>query len=419
MTEKFSYYSFYRKSKIMPKIFFFLFFLFFFPISIKALDIYSEHAILYNMNENTVLFEKNAEEKIPIASLTKIMTAIVAIENISDLEEKVPVPKEALEGLAAKNAMVVGLKVGEEVTFRDLLYGVLLPSGADATGTIAYYVSGNEENYVKLMNEKAQELNLSSTHFSDTSGLDDQNNYSSVKDVSILLQYALKNEEFKKIFTSQEYLMSNGTVLKSTLVYYTEKFALDNKYIYGSKTGFTTIAGFCLASIAESNGVEYLLVTAKAPTTNQYPYHFADALKIYEYYGTHYQYQNIYKKEESLYFLDTLYSQEEKYEIKAVEDYSYYLPNDTNLDKISFQYEGIDVVTPFTKKGKIGTLEVYLENTLLKTIEVSYDGTLSLSIIRLFKEIPEIPILIIIVVLSLLYVCFRKKKRKKRYKRKI
>ena len=104
--------------KIMKKVFFslFIFLVFLFPLSIKALEIYSENAILYNLNEDTVLFSKEPDEKVPIASLAKIMTAIVAIESISNLDEVVSIPSVALEGLAQKNAMVVGFKANERVT---------------------------------------------------------------------------------------------------------------------------------------------------------------------------------------------------------------------------------------------------------------------------------------------------------------
>ena len=265
-----------------------LFFSLIVPCWVHALEIQSKNAILYNVNEDTVLFSKEPDEKVPIASLTKIMTAIMAIENISNMDEVVSIPSVALEGLAEKNAMVVGFKANERVTYLDLLYGILLPSGADATNVVAYYLAGSEENYVNLMNEKAKELGLVNTHFSDTSGLDDVHNYSTVSDIAKLLQYALHNETFKKIFTSQEYTTSNGLKLKSTLTYYTEQYHLQNEYIYGSKTGFTTIAGFCLASIAHHDGVEYLLVTTGAPTTNRYPYHFVDAFAIYEYFMENY-----------------------------------------------------------------------------------------------------------------------------------
>ena len=227
----------------MRKIFFFVLLLltFFLTFPVNALEIQSKNAILYNLNEDTVLFSKEPDEKVPIASLTKIMTAIVAIENISNLDEVVSIPSVALEGLAEKNAMVVGFKADERVTYRDLLYGILLPSGADATNTIAFYLSGNEENYVNLMNKKALELGLVNTYFSDTSGLDDYHNYSTVSDVAKLLKYAIQNETFKKIFTSQEYTTSNGLKLESTLTYYTEKYHLqrEGEVLYTLKTKYS------------------------------------------------------------------------------------------------------------------------------------------------------------------------------------
>ena len=205
------------------------------PIKVNALEINSKNAILYNMNDDEILFEKDSEKEVPIASLTKIMTSIIAIENIDDINETVTIPEEGLEGLVGANASVAGFKLNEKVTYKDLLYGSLLPSGADATQTLAYYVAGGIDGYVKLMNEKASELNLKHTHFSDVTGLDDVNNYSSVKDIATLLKYALKNDTFKEIFTATSYTTSNKRLkLESTLLYYTNTYKLDNKYIYGS-----------------------------------------------------------------------------------------------------------------------------------------------------------------------------------------
>ena len=130
------------------------------PININALEINSEHAILYNMNEDMVLYEKDADTRTYIASLTKIMTTIVAIENIDDINEYVTIPYEGLEGLIEANASVAGFRLGQKVTYKDLLYGILLPSGADATKTVAYYIAGSEEKFVDLMNEKAEELGI-------------------------------------------------------------------------------------------------------------------------------------------------------------------------------------------------------------------------------------------------------------------
>lgn len=374
----------------MKKFFVLMLILFCFPLGVKALEIQSRNAILYNLNEDTILFSKGDQEKIPIASLTKIMTAIVALENITNLDEVVTVPSKALEGLALKNAMVVGFRAGERITYRDLLYGMLLPSGADATNIVAYCLVGSEEGFVNLMNEKARELGLLNTHFSDTSGLDDYNNYSTVFDIATLLKYALQNTTFKQVFTSHEYITSNGLKLESTLKYYTVKYHLQNSYILGSKTGFTTIAGYCLASYASYDDVEYLLVTAGAPTENGYPYHFQDAFTIYDYCTQNYGYLTLYNKGDVLYTLKTQYASEDSYEVFADESLIKYLPKNTNMEDLQIQYTGVEMLSPFTPKGKIGMISVFLNDTLLKSIEVVYQGNLTFSFSKIFLEYPSL-----------------------------
>ena len=182
------------------------------------------------------------------------------------------------------------------------------------------------------------------------------------------------------------YTTSNGLKLESTLTYYTEKYHLQNEYIYGSKTGFTTIAGFCLASIARYDGVEYLLVTTGAPTTNRYPYHFVDAFSIYDYFMEHYGNISLYREGEVLYTLKTKYSKEETYEIKAQNSFSMYLPKDINLEDIHFEYSGIEEITPFTPKENIGTLSIYLNDEFLNSIDIIYQGGLTFSISELLEE---------------------------------
>ena len=163
----------------------------------EELDIYSKSAILYNMDDDIILYEKNSEERTSIASLTKIMTCIVAIENIDNLDQKIILKSDVFTGLAEAGASVAGFRVGENVTFRDLLMGALLPSGADATRALALNISGSESEFVNLMNNKAIELGLKDTHFENTTGLESSNHYSTVKDISIILKYALKNQTFK------------------------------------------------------------------------------------------------------------------------------------------------------------------------------------------------------------------------------
>lgn len=372
------------------------------PININALEINSEHAILYNMNEDMVLYEKDADTKTYIASLTKIMTTIVAIENIDDINETVTIPYEGLEGLW--NASVAGFKLGQKATYKDLLYGILLPSGADAAKTIAYYIAGSEEKYVDLMNQKAKDLGLTNTHFANTTGLDIDNHYSTVREISIILKYALQNEIFKEIYTTNTYTTSdNSLTFKSVFSNYLTRYGITNKYIYGSKTGYTTLAGYCLSTIAHYNGVEYMLITTNADGTSNYPLHVMDANMIYDYYINNYHYLNIVNKNDTLITLDTKNSKEDKLEIKSNETISKYLKNNITKEDFVFDYKGLDTIDYFTKKGQIGTLDIKRNNEVLETIPIMYNGELSFSFISLYLDnlIISLPITFILLILLL------------------
>ncbi len=348
------------------------------PLNVWALEINSQNAVLYNLNDGEILFEKGKDEKVKIASLTKIMTAIVAIENIDNLNKVVRVPEEGLRGLREANASVAGFKVNDYVTYLDLLYAMLLPSGADAVQTLTYYIAGGNDEFVQLMNEKAQELGLQNTHFANPTGLNSDNHYSTVEDVSKMLRYALENETFKEIFTTREYRTTNGLKLISTMQNYQNKFGIDTSIILGSKTGFTDESGYCLASMAIANGVKYLLVTTGADTTSNYPLHVKDAIDIYEYYINNYHYLPITEKNQVLYEINSKYSVN-KYQVKATENIYKYVPVEIDQEDIEYEYQGVEVVSPFTKKGTIGNLKIILDDEVIEEMTVSYDGSLKFS----------------------------------------
>lgn len=251
------------------------------------IDLHSSNAVLVNLDENTILLDKNSEEKIYPASLTKLMTVLVAIEKIPDLEEKILLPKKIFTGLNAANASMAGFLPNEEVKAKDLLYGSMLPSGAEASIGLANFIAGSEKRFVELMNEKAQQLGMKDTHFKNVTGLHNVDHYTSVKDISILLQYALTNNTFRDVFTAKRHSISptnlhpEGITLWSTLFSKTSS-DLPKGEIIGGKTGYTEKAGLCLASLALINGQEYILVTAGAKGdhyTEQY--NITDAITVY------------------------------------------------------------------------------------------------------------------------------------------
>lgn len=341
----------------------------------EEFNITSKYVILYNLNDQDVLYELDSEEKTQIASLTKIMTVIVAIEQSSDLDEIVEVPKEAFDGISEYSQ--VGLKIGDQVTVRDLLYGAMLPSGADAVNALAIHISGSVSKFVELMNEKVEELKLKNTHFDNPIGMDSEDNYSTAKDVATMLIYALDNDTFKEIFTARNYTITSLNIpMKSTLIGYSSAYGLDVSEITGAKSGFTDGAGLCLASSATIDDVNYLLVTMGAETKNR-SNAVRDTLEIYNYYSSTYSYQQVMQKDQVLATIPVKWGKIKNYEIKAVEDEYLYLENGIRKNKIKYQYNGIEELKYNIKKGtKLGTVTIVYRNEELKTYDVYLNDTI-------------------------------------------
>jgi serine-type D-Ala-D-Ala carboxypeptidase (penicillin-binding protein 5/6) len=251
-------------------------------------NLYSPHAILIDLDSGEVIGEHHQDEKIYPASLTKIMTAIVALENTSDLNKEIVVHKKMFQQLYDENASRAGFLPDEKAKARDLLYGILLPSGAECCMAFADEISGSEAQFVELMNEKAKELKLKNTHFCNVTGLQDENHYTTVQDIAKILNYALKNKEFYDAFTSKKYgasstqLHPDGFTFNSTLFKNLSDVYVTEGEILGGKTGYTEEAGLCLASLAVVNGKDYILVTVGAKGTHATPqYHILDAKDVY------------------------------------------------------------------------------------------------------------------------------------------
>ena len=234
-------------------------------------NLFCENALLLDVDNHEILAIKGeADAHIFPASMTKMMTLIVAVEHIENMSDTYTITEETLTPGWEQGASMAGFQVGEVVTMKDLLYGVALPSGADATVAIAEYTAGSEEKFVEWMNEKCEELGLQNTHFVNTSGLHNENHYSSLKDIALILEYLLKNETCKEIISTYIYTTRatdehpNGITFSNTMfdkMYGTE---VEGITILGGKTGFTDESGQCLACYAETpDGHLYIAVTSR------------------------------------------------------------------------------------------------------------------------------------------------------------
>lgn len=256
------------------------------PVTSEGL--HSRNAILMRPKDGAILLQKMSEERIYPASLTKMMTVIVAIENLSDLQETIMLPNTMFQELYDAHASMAGFQPDEEVRAIDLAYGALLPSGAECCIGLATKIAGTEQEFTRLMNQKAKKLGMNNTHFDNATGLQNENHYSTVKDLAVLLCDALKNDTFREIFTSVRHSTRPTNVHPDGITFYSSMFeklgdpGIAGGKILGGKTGYTNEAGLCLASLAEKDGAEYILVTAGAKGDSKTEqYNITDALAVY------------------------------------------------------------------------------------------------------------------------------------------
>lgn len=234
-------------------------------------DYGSNYICVMSREDKTIKYKKNFNDTSYPASLTKIMTTIVALEHIEDLSAIAPVDIDSYREMVAKNSSMAGFYGKEKVTYRDLLYGTMLPSGGEAANSLAIHVTGNVDNFVEMMNEKAAELKLKNTHFTSPEGLHNKDQYTTAYDMAILLDYALENGHFRAIFTTDTFKTTetldhpNGITLESTVLSELKRINQDGFTIIGGKSGATYQAGQCWATLGVKDGHEYIAIVMGAP----------------------------------------------------------------------------------------------------------------------------------------------------------
>ena len=347
----------------------------FWKIDLRAEEIiYSSNYIMIEVKSGDVLYELGKDEIIYPASMTKIMTLLVALEFLDDYEEVVVINPTVLIGLKEANASVAGFKVGEAITIKDLLYGIILPSGADACEAIAQRVSGSEVDFVKEMNKKAEELGMVNTHFTNATGLHNNNHVSSVSDIATLLKVALNNPTFKAIFESKTYTTTPSNFHTKGLYLTSTTFAAAEEgmtYIQGGKTGFTLEAGLCLASTATQDGMDLILVTAHAPAELGYqPLHLLDAKTLYEQAFSEYHRVKAISMNEELQQLPIGRKLEDtKVSVKAHEEISFLMEKDKNRSDLEYYYEWNKINAPIHQGDLIQKLTISLAGETLGIYE--------------------------------------------------
>ena len=237
--------------------------------AVNAETVLSTYALLVDLDNNTVVAQRNANDRMIPASMTKILTVLVAAEHVTDLDDTFTITREITDYSYSNDCSAVGFGDGETVTVRDLLYGTVLPSGADAAAGLAFYVSGSLEGFVDLMNEKLDELGLSDTaHFTNCVGLYDENHYCTPYDMAVILKAAVENKLCREVLSAHTYTTSpteqhpEGITISNWFLRRIEDKETNGEVVC-AKTGYVAQSGSCAASYeVTDSGKHYICVTA-------------------------------------------------------------------------------------------------------------------------------------------------------------
>lgn len=328
----------------------------------------SRRYIIFDRLSKRALYGKDIDKETAMASTTKIMTAIIVLENCNNLKEEFTIP----EKVSHVQGSTLGLKKDDKITINDLLYGLLLRSGNDCAVALSIAIAENTENFISLMNKKAKDLGLTKTHFVTPHGLDDPNHYTTPYELALITDYALKNEKFAKIVKTVNYTIQINNVpkeLKNT----NEVLCNNVEGVYGVKTGFTNNAGRCLVTSVKRNNLDFIIIVLAADSRK---YRAEDTVKLINYAFKNYRYENL-ETEITEEFNNWQYINLERITVnKAQNKLRVVLGNykikslATNKD-ITFETNAISYKeAPIQKNEKVGNIIVKNGEEIIETIDI-------------------------------------------------
>ena len=339
--------------------------------TLDSSSINSRSCIIYDRNSHMVLYGKNETKQVKMASTTKIMTSLIIIEKCN-LSETIEISKKA----AGTGGSRLGLKAGDKITIKDLLYGLMLCSGNDAAVALAEYAGGDIQSFAELMNNKAHELGLTNTHYESPHGLDSDGHYTTAYELAVLTDYALKNETFASIVGTKNYTVTiNG---------YPKNLSNTNELlgylngVYGVKTGFTNGANRCLVTACKRNNMDIICVVLGADTKK---FRTQDSIKLIEYAFKNFTYINANDlainsfenwKNENLKYLDINKSSSNSFEleIKTCENPILSI-NKNEIDNVKTSISiNTNLEAPISSNTVIGNLTLSIGDRILITLDI-------------------------------------------------
>lgn len=317
----------------------------------EKLNLSGESYILIDGDTGRVLMEENAHKKMPMASTTKIMTALVALEK-GNLNDRIRIDDDSV-GVEGSS---IYLKKGEIITLKDLIYGLMLRSGNDAAVAIGIHIGGTTEEFVNLMNSKAKSIGALNTSFANPNGLNDENHYSTAYDMALITKEAFKHDVFAEIVNSKSYTSNRN---ENNYFYNKNKTLWEYEGGSGVKTGYTMASGRCLVSSASRNGLNLISVSLNARDW------FNDNYKLFDYGFERYKSYLIFDKGQFMKKIKVSKANREYVNLIA-ENTLFYPLKEGEKDNIKIDIQSLeDIELPISKGDVLGSVSVYLDGKLI------------------------------------------------------
>ena len=327
---------------------------------------HAKAGILYNMDTDTVVYADDIDKKIYPASLTKIMVAVLLVEEVDNLEDlTLTVSKEVYLKYRYSEAVIAGFEHGDQVNGHDLLAYTMVKSCADASAVIAEHIAGGEEAFVELMNKKAKEIGMSNTHFTNCHGLHDPDHYSTVRDLCILTKYAMQYSLITDVVKVARYITKDDVTLAATNFLIDPNSGYHYSYATGFKTGYTTEAGRCLSSTATYEGMTYISILMGCPpqdNSTENRYEFIDTAELFRWAFTNFTYRSVLENSETIDSIPIDYSWDyDTVNIRPEKEVFALIPKDADQSTIEIKTEySVKRAEAPVKKGEVvGTVDVY------------------------------------------------------------
>lgn len=384
-------------------------------------EVYADAYMLISLDDehNTVIAQKNKDKKKYPASLTKIATAMVTINNVKNLKEKTKVSQSAIDVLANTGAQIAGLKVGDTLTIEHLLELIMVYSACDACEVVAEYVAGNTQEFVKMMNNWAKSIGCEGTNFVNCDGLHDDNHYTTASDMAIMTLEALKNETFTKICTKKQCEYDGNTFIHTNFMLDEHHVTYYYEYAEGIKTGSTSEAGYCVITKASKDGYNYLAVVMDSPVKKlnglETKCSFIDAATIFDWAFDSLKYAVVVKGNDVVYEIPVENGKDaDTVQLGSREDITALVP--ASLDASAVMVKPVDppetLEAPIAQGEKICEADIIYANKVVATVDLCAAQTIELStflkIVNALKSFfgnkAVLAILIIAIFLLIIYI---------------